>query len=173
MNDCNCCKKKLTTESIVDQPIDELESLPDYILAERIVINEATGNTRHVMTRVPSAKLFGSGTMDNVTTIEPNNDEIEVGENTVLAARLVNNGSYNSVELTTDSTEPDFLIIGKLGTDLLIQSTGFVYFPNGHQYIAGQTYYSSEDGEPTTSSTSGHKLFKAISSTKLVIKLGQ
>lgn len=165
------CKKSIETMYIGDVAIDTLDSVPDYILAERDVVDPNTNKTTRSMVRVPGQKLFGSGNLDNVTTIEPNNT-ISVPENQVLAGKIVNNGSYNTVELVNTSDEVDFLIVGKLGEQLLIQNTGFVYFPNGHQYIVGQTYYSGANGVPTTA-TGGKKLFKPISTTKLAIKLGQ
>lgn len=168
MNDCN---KPVESVYLGDIPVDTLDALPSYMLAERDVTDPNTNKVIRSITRIPAAKLFGGGTMDNVATIEPNNT-ITVPENQVLAGRIVNNGSYNTVELTTATNEPDFLIIGNLADQLLIQSTGFVYFPEGHQYIVGQQYYSGENGMPTTNDASGHKLFKAISSTKLVVNLG-
>lgn len=168
MNDCN---KPLATTYIGNIPVDNLDSLPDMILAERDVEDTNTGKTIRSMVRVPATKLFGGGNFDNVTTIEPNN-EIEVPENQVLAGRIQNNGSYNTVELTDETSEPDFIIVGKLGEQLLIQNTGFIYLPNGHQYVIGAQYYSGENGMPTTSSTSGHKLFRPISSTKLAVNMG-
>lgn len=168
---CDKCTKPITVEPIQDQPVDTLENLPDFFLAERIITSPETGQRVSAMTRVPSERLFGNGkNMDNVTTLEPNNT-ISVPENQVLAGRVVNNGSYNVVELTTANSEPDFLIVGTLGDLVLVQSTGFVVFPNGHQYIAGQQYYSGENGLPTTSPDSGHKLFKAISDNKIVINM--
>ncbi len=164
------CKKPLETVYLGDIPVDTLDALPSYMLAERDIVDPNTDKTIRSITRIPAAKLFGGGTMDNITTIEPNNT-IEVPENQVLAGRIVNNGSYNTVELT--SSEADFLIVGKVGDQLLIQNSGFVYFPEGHQYIVGQLYYSGENGMPTTSPDSGYKLFRAISTTKLAIKLGQ
>lgn len=166
------CNKPIEVVYAGDVSVDSLDSLPDYIWAEREVLNEQTGKTKLAPVRVPATKLFGGGNMDNVTTIEPNNT-IEVPDNQVLAARIVNNGSYNTVELTSATNTPDFLIVGELGEQLLIQNTGFVYIPNGHQYIVGQTYYSGANGVPTTSTASGHKLFKPISTTKLAIKLGE
>lgn len=165
------CGKPIETVYLGDLPIDTLDKLPDYMLAERDVTDPNTGKTIRSITRIPAGKLFAGGTLDNITTIEPN-ATIEVPENQVLAARITNNGSSNTVELTTATTEPDFLIVGKMADMLLIQNTGFVYIPEGHQYIVGAQYYSGEDGMPTTNDASGHKLFKPISSTKLAINLG-
>lgn len=164
------CNKPIETTYIGDIAIDNLDSLPDYIIAERDVADANTGKTVRSMVRVPGGKLFGGGTTDNQTTIEPNNT-IEVPENQVLAGKIMNNGSYNTVEVTSGAT--DFIIVRNLGDLLIIQNTGFIYFPEGHQYIVGQQYYTGEDGIPTTSPDSGVKLFKPISTTKLAINLGQ
>ena len=93
------CNKKIETIYAADIPVDNLDALPDYIWAERAVANENTGKIRYTPVRVPADKLFGGGNFDNVTTIEPNNT-ITVPENQVRACRIVNNGSYNTVELT-------------------------------------------------------------------------
>lgn len=165
----DCDKKNLATTYIGAIPVDTLDSTPDYVLTERDVEDPNTGKIIRSMTRTPGAKLFGGGSFDNVAVIEPNNT-IEVPEGQVLAGKIVNNGSYNTVEVAEDSA--DFLIVGNLGTMLKIQNTGFVYIPNGHQYVIAAQYYAGEDGYPTTDSTSGFKLFKPISSTMLAINLG-
>lgn len=167
----NDCKKPIETAYIGDIAIDTLDSVPDYILAERDVVNPNTSKTVRSMVRVPGEKLFGGGNFDNVTTIEPNNT-ITVGENQVLAGKIANGGSVISVELAGKTDDVDFIIVGNLGDQLLIQNTGFIYIPNGHQYIIGQNYYAGENGVPTTEA-GGKKLFKPISTTKLAIKLGE
>lgn len=165
----DCGRKQLATTYIGAIPVDTLASVPDYMLAERDVEDPNTGDIIRSMVRVPGGKLFGGGIWDNVTTIEPNNT-IEVPENQVVAGKIQNNGSYETVEPA--SAEADFLIIGKLGEMLLIQNAGFVYIPNGHQYVVGAQYYSGEGGAPTTNPASGFKLFKPISQTQLAINLG-
>jgi hypothetical protein len=43
---------------------------------------------------------------------------------------------------------------------ILIQTTGFLTIPSGHQYIPLQQYYLGENGEPVTDNTiTGQKLF--------------
>lgn len=164
------CNKPLETAYIGDLPIDTLDSIPDYLLAERDVNDPTTGKTIRSLTRVPGGRLFGGGTFDNVTTLEPNNT-ITIGENQVVAGRVVNNGSYTTVEPADGTNGVDFLIIGNLGDLVMIQSTGFVKFPNGHKYLPGQVYYAGENGIPTTSDESGVRLFKALSSTTIEIQL--
>ena len=166
--DCN--NKQLSTTYIGNLPIDTLDSTPDYVLTERDVEDPNTGKIIRSMTRTPGAKLFGGGSFDNIAVIEPNNT-IEVPEGQVIAGKIVNNGSYNTVEVAEDSA--DFLIVGNLGTMLKIQNTGFVYIPNGHQYVVGQDYWLSATtpGEVVTDSTSGVHLFKPISSTQLAVNI--
>lgn len=168
----DCDKKNLATTYIGAIPVDTLDSTPDYVLTERDVEDPNTGKIIRSMTRTPGAKLFGGGSFDGQTVIEPNN-EIEVQESQPLGARIVNNGNYNTVELSDIGQPVDFLIIRKMGTMLVIQASGFVYYPEGHQFIVGQDYWLSDSGLPTTDPTSGVKLFKPISSTKLVITLGR
>lgn len=166
--DCN--NKQLSTTYIGNLPVDTLDSTPDYVLTERDVEDPNTGKIIRSMTRTPGAKLFPGGTFDNIATIEPNN-EIEVPENQVIAGKVQNNGSYNTVVPATGGA--DFLIVGKLGQMLLIQNTGFVNIPNGHQYVVGQDYWLSATtpGEVVTDSTSGIHLFKPISSTQLAVNI--
>lgn len=165
----DCDKKPIATTYIGNIDVFTLDRVPDFILAEVDTEDPNTGEIIRPMVRVPGAKLFGGGSFDNVAVIEPNNT-IEVPEGQVIAGKIVNNGSYNTVEVAEDSA--DFLIVGNLGTMLKIQNTGFVYIPNGHQYIVGAQYYTGEDGFPTTNSASGFKLFKPISQTQLAINLG-
>lgn len=169
MNDCD---KAIKTTYVGNVPVDTLDSVPDYVLTERDVEDPNTGKTIRSLTRTPGAKLFGGGSFDGQVVIEPNN-EIEVQEAQPLAARVVNNGNYNTVELANIGQTPDFLIVRKMGTMLVIQTAGFIYYPNGHQFIVGQDYWLSDNGLPTTDSSSGKKLFKPISSTTLVITLGR
>ena len=166
----NDCTKPIETIYLGDLDVDTLDSVPDYILAERDVVDPNTSKTIRAMVRVPGDKLFGGGNFDNVTTIEPNNT-IVTTEGQVLAGRIVNNGSYHTVELANASTDVDFIIIGSLGDQLLIQNSGFIYIPNGHSYIIGQQYYAGENGVPTTAS-GGKKLFRPISTTKLAVNIG-
>lgn len=167
------CNKNIHTMYIGNFPVDTLDSVPDYMLAERDVLGPNTNETVRSLVRVPGAKLFGGGTMDNVTTIEPNTT-FTVEDGQPIAAYASNEGSYNVVKRADANHAPQFFIIGTLGDLLLIQNAGFITYNEGHSYIVGQTYYlNTEDGTPTTSSASGVKLFVPISTTKLAIMLGR
>lgn len=166
------CNKKVTTSYIGDVPIDTLPNLPDYILAERDVEDPESGDIVRPIVRVPSAKLFPTGNMDNVTALETNNTSLNVPEGQVRAGYIVNEPRANIMKYADADHAPMFLMLGAYteGT-MLVQSTGFVNILEGHQYIVGATYYVGENGEPTTDSTSGKKLFIPVSNTKLMINM--
>lgn len=164
MTDCNCNKKPYTVEHVLDLDVDDLASVPDYFLAVRTIEDAASGNTIATPVRVPGSKVMPNGNLANVIALDTNNSALEVPEGQVLA------GCYDyqpggAIMSLADSTHPaKFLMLGKY-TDgkMLVQANGFLTFPNGHQYIAGQTYWLGDDGQPVTDSTvTGQKLFYAL-----------
>ena len=166
------CNRPLEALHISQYPIDSLESLPDYFLTERDIVDEATGNRRYALTRTPAMKLFPQGNMDNVTALEPNNSAITIPENQVRAGYIRNEGNMVSMQYATSARAAQFLMIGTLSDMVLIQNTGFVNIPEGHEYIVGAQYYNDGNGVPTTDdSLTGQKLFVPLSSTKLAINL--
>lgn len=168
------CNNNVKTVNIADVAIDTLASLPDYILAERDIMDEATGNVVRTPVRVPSASLFPNANNDNVIGLAINNLAITVPENQVRAGYIANEVGANVMHYA-DATHPaDFLMLG-LHTEgvMRVQCTGFVIIPGGHQYIVGADYYLGENGEPVTDSTiTGQKLFKPLSGTVLEMKMG-
>lgn len=168
------CNKPVKTEYIANVPIDNLASLPDYILAERDVEDVTTGNIARTFVRVPAEKLFPNGNYANVAAIQTNNTDIDVPENEVRAGYVANEGSANVVRYADAGHNPVFLMLGFSADLLLIQNTGIVNILNGHQYIVGAQYYAAADGsgEPVTDSASGQKLFIPISQTQLAINIG-
>ena len=166
------CNPKVTTVYAGDIPVDNLASLPDYFLAERDVEDQESGNILRTPVRVPSAKLFPTANMDNVTALETNNTAITVPENQVRAGYIANEPGANIMRYADDTHAPMFLMLGAYtdGT-MLVQSTGFVNIVEGHHYIVGSDYYVGENGEPTTDSSSGKKLFIPVSNTKLMINM--
>lgn len=165
------CDKPLEVLHISQYPIDTLESLPDYLLAVRTVTSEDTGATKYSLTRIPSARLFPQGNMDNVVALEPNNEGLEVPKNQVRAGYVQNTGNVAVMQYADASHTPTFLMLGKVTDLMLVQNSGFVHIPEGHEYIINQTYYVSANGVPTTDSSSGKKLFVPVSRTKLAILL--
>lgn len=165
------CSNNVETQYIGDLPIDSLESLPEYFMAERDVLDESTGNTVRSLVRVPSSKLFPTVTMDNVFALEPNNTAITIPTAQVRAVRIVNQGSADVMQYADNTHAPMMLATGKVSDLILCQNCGVVNLPN-HQYIVGSQYYAGANGEPTTTSGT-YKLFIPISSSKLLINLGQ
>lgn len=169
----NCNNSPIKTQYLGELPIDMLESLPDYILAERVVEDPATGNDVHSIVRVPAAKLFPTVTMDNVFALEPNNTAIVIPENQVVPCYVSNEGAANIVKYADDSHHAIFMAIGKVNDLILAQNVGVVNIPEGHDYIVGAKYYlSSTPGEVTTDSTqTGQLLFVPVSNTKLALNI--
>lgn len=165
------CNKPIKTQYLGELQIDTLESLPNYIIAERDVTDPATGNVVRSLVRVPAAKLFPTANMDNVFALDPNNTAIEIPENQVRAVRVVNEVSSIIMQYA-DTTHPATMIaVGKTADMVLCMCSGVVNIPEGHDYIIGVQYYVGDEGEPVTDNTSGQKLFIPVSPTKLVINL--
>lgn len=164
---------KIEVAEICELPIDNLASLPDYILTERAIIDESTGKVMHTITRTPTATLIPNGNNANLFTLDGNNPTIEPIEGQPIPAYVQNEGSRNVV-FPADATHPaHFFIVGKLGDLLLCQASGVINTLGGNSYIPGATYYrSSTAGEVTTNaSQTGQKLFYVASNTKLIIEL--
>ena len=128
----------------------------------------STGATTATPELVPGEKVMPTGNRSNVIALDTNNSALEVPEGQVLA------GYYDyqpggAIMSLADSTHPaQFLMLGKY-TDgkMLVQANGFLTFPNGHQYIPGQQYYLSDNGQPVTSGE--QKLFYAINDKVLLV----
>ena len=135
-------------------------------------MDKESGNVLRTPVRVPSAKLFPTGNMDNVTALETNNNALSVPEGQVRAGYIANEPGANIMKYADATHKAMFLMLGKHteGTMAVI-STGFVNILEGHQYIVGVDYWVGENGEPTTSPDSGQKLFIPVSNTKLMITM--
>lgn len=172
---CNCDKtNKVKTIKVADIAIDSVASLPDYILAERDVVEESTGNIKRAIVRVPSGTLFPNANNDNVIGLAINNTAIVIPENQVRAGYIQNAVGGNLMQYADANNHARFLMLGKHTDNVMrVQNTGFVVIPEGHQYITGAQYYLGENGEPVTDATvTGQKLFVPESSTILSINLG-
>lgn len=167
------CDNKVETVNIADVAIDTLASLPDYILAERDITDESTGNVKRTPVRVPSAALFPNVNNDNVIGLAINNTAITVPENQVRAGYVENAVGANIMRYADAGHAATFLMLGlHVDNVMRIQNTGFVNIPAGHSYIVGAQYYVGENGEPVTdASVTGQKLFIPISSTKLAVNM--
>lgn len=165
------CNRSVDVQYIGDIPVDTLESLPDFILSERDILEPSTGNTIRSITRTPAAKLFPNGNMDNIFGLEANNEAIIIPENQVRAVRVVNEGSMNVMHFADATHAASMIAVGSTANAILCQCSGVINLPMGHSYIIGAQYYTGADGEPVTDSTSGQKLFIPVSNTKLVINM--
>ncbi len=168
------CNNKVETVKAGDIAIDSMVTLPDYILAERDVVNDETGNIKRELVRVPSVNLFPNANNDNVIGLPINNTAIVVPENQVRAGYVQNAVGGNIMQYADASNHARFLMLG-VHTDgvMRVQNTGFVVIPNGHDYIVGAQYYLGENGEPVTdASITGQKLFVPESRTVLSVKIG-
>jgi len=168
------CDNKVETVNIANVAIDTLASLPDYILAERDITDDSTGNIKRTPVRVPSAKLFPNANNDNVIGLAINNTAITVPENQVRAGYVENAVGANIMKYAGASHAATFLMLGlHVDNVMRVQNTGFVNIPAGHSYIVGAQYYVGENGEPVTDATiTGQKLFIPVSGTVLAINMG-
>lgn len=155
------CNKPYTITHIADLDIDDLATIPDYFIGVRAVESLTDGNTIYTPVRIPGARVMPTGNLANVTALASNNPTLEIPENQVLA------GYYNAqpggnIMTLADATHPAmFLMVGNYANGkILVQTTGFLTFPQGHQYIPLQQYYLGDNGQPVTdSSITGQKLF--------------
>mgnify|MGYP003289040395 CR=1 FL=1 len=165
------CNSKIKTVNIADVAIDNMATLPDYLLCERDVEDVTTGNIVRTPVRVRSSDLFPNANNDNVIAIAINNEAIDVPANQVRAGYVDNQPGANVIEYAGPSNPAVFLMLGKhTDNTMRIQNTGFINIPEGHSYVVGATYYLGEDGNVSTdSSITGQKLFIPISNTKLAV----
>lgn len=157
----NCNKKPYTVESIHDVDVDDLATIPDYFIGVREVADPSTGSNIMTPVRVPGARVMPTGNLANVVALTTNNTALEVPENQVLGGYYDVQPGGNVMRLATPTHKAQFLMLGEY-TDgkMLVQTTGFLTIPAGHQYLVGYQYYLGNNGQPVTdSSISGQKLF--------------
>lgn len=173
---CNKCEKPCETmevQQLADLPIDNLESVPDYFLTERTVIDQSTGELLHSITRTPGNRVLPNGNLDNVFTLDANNADLVIPEGQVVPCYIQNTGTSNAVYKAGKGHQAQFFAIGTYGDLLLCQACGVINVLAGTQYLVGVPYYlSNTDGEVTTSpNETGQYLFTAISPTKLLLNI--
>lgn len=155
------CNKPYTITHISELDIDDLATIPDYFIGVRTVESEADGNTIFTPVRVPGARVMPTGNLANVTALTANNPTLEIPENQVLAGYYDVQPGGNIMLLAEAAHPAMFLMIGNYTNGkMLVQTTGFLTIPAGHQYIPMQQYYLGEHGQPVTDATvTGQKLF--------------
>ena len=102
-----------------------------------------------------------TGNLANVTALDTNNPDLVVPEKHVRAGYIDGQPGGNIMKLSDISHPPMFLMIGNYTNGkMLVQTTGFLNMPNGHDYIPLTQYYADENGVPTTNGeVTGQKLF--------------
>lgn len=155
------CNKPYTITSVADLDIDDLATIPDYFLGIRAVESPTDGNTIYTPVRVPGARVMPTGNLANVTALTSNNPTLEIPEGQVLAGYYDAQPGGNIMKLADSTHSAMFLMVGNYTNGkILVQTTGFLTFPQGHQFIPLQQYYLGDNGEPVTDSTiTGQKLF--------------
>lgn len=166
-----CNKKKIETQYIGDVQIDVLPDLPEYLLAERDVEDELSGDVVRSLVRIPTAKIAPNGNLDNIFAVAANNAELTIQEGQVKAGAVANLGSSYAVVPASDDNPTMFIMVGRDEKVVYAQTSGVINILCGHSYILLAQYYRGENGEPTTDSTSGEKLFIPISKTQLLINM--
>lgn len=158
MKDCN---KPYTITHVADLDIDDLATVPDYFLGVREVESPSDGNSIFTPVRVPGARVMPTGNLANITAIATNNTALEVPEDQILGGYLDAQPGGNVMKPAGDGHAAMFLMVKNYANGkMLIQTTGFLTFPNGHRYIPLQQYYLGADGAPVTDNTvTGQKLF--------------
>lgn len=180
MSNCGCSRdKKIEAVDISSVPIDTMTSLPQFILTERDVEDELSGDVVRALTRTPVGRLFPVGSTDNVYAIPANNDSLDFSNWHVAPGYIKNFGSYYGVQFADGENEAMFVMVGCVdeasGRQVLFQNTGVINVPEGHDFVLLAQYYTNADGSgvPTTDSTTGQKLFIPISRMQLLVNLGQ
>ena len=155
------CNKPYTITHVADLDIDDLATVPDYFLGVREVESPNDGNTIYTPVRIPGARVMPTGNLANITAIATNNTALEIPENQILGGYLDAQPGGNVMKPAGEHHPAMFIMVKNYANGkMLIQTTGFLTFPNGHRYIPLQQYYLGEDGQPVTDSTvTGQKLF--------------
>lgn len=165
------CNKPYSITHISELDVDDLASTPDFFLGVRAVESPTDGNTIYTPVRIPGARVMPTGNLANVTAIDTNNPSLEIPENQVRAGYIDPQPGGNIMKLSDSSHNAMFLMIGNYTNGkMLIQSTGFLNIPAGHQYIVTAQYYADDNGTPTTDSTvTGQKLFIPLDDYTLLV----
>ena len=155
------CNKPYTITHVADLDIDDLATIPDYFIGVREVESPTDGNSIFTPVRIPGARVMPVGNLANITALATNNPALEIPDKQVLAGYLDAQPGGNIMRLADSHHDAMFIMVKNYANEkMLIQTTGFLTFPQGHQYIPLQQYYLGEDGQPVTdSSITGQKLF--------------
>ena len=165
------CEKPYTITHISEIDIDDLASVPDYFIGTRAVESPDTGDTVYTPVRIPGARVMPTGNLANVTALATNNQSLVVPDNQVRAGYIDVQPTGNIMRPANSTHLAQFIMVKNyVNNKMLIQSTGFLTFPQSHNYIVGQQYYLGTNGEPVTdNSVTGQKLFLPLDDYTLMI----
>ena len=169
---CDCNHKQVETQYIGDVQIDVLSTLPEYLLAERDVEDELSGDTVRSLVRIPTSRVVPND--GDTFTVITNNSDLEVPERQVRCAYVSVENNLPVTSYASLESGVDFLLISVDGGKAVAQKSNVITFPNGHDYTPGQQYYvGGTNGDPITDDAGGtaQKVFKVISSTQLLINM--
>lgn len=169
MNDC----EEIGIQDVSELPVDTFTSAPDYVIGIRAVLEEASGNVRNMLTRIPGNRLIPNGNLDNIFVLEANNPNLAVPQGQVLPCYVANVVTQTRV-MPADSAHPaDFIVLTVQGGMAYCQSVSCAFVPEGHDYdVYGAQYYLGTNGEPVTDeSQTGQKLFKPLNKYQLLINM--
>lgn len=160
----NCDKKPYTITSINDLDIDDLATVPDFFLGIRTLEDPSDGSITSTPVRVPGLRVMPTGNLANVVALVTNNEALVVPDGQVRAGYMDVQPGGNIMKLADTTHQAMFLMVKNyVNGKMLVQSTGFLSIPEGHNYIVGTQYYAGENGEPVTDSTvTGQKLFMPL-----------
>lgn len=165
------CNKPYTITHVSELDVDDLATIPDYFLGVRTLEDPADGDVIYTPVRIPGARVMPTGNLANVTALDTNNPALEVPEGQVLAGYYDAQPGGNVMRLAESAHPAMFLMLKNYANGkMLVQTNGFLTFPNGHQYIPLAQYYLGDNGQPVTDSTiTGQKLFFVLDENTLNI----
>lgn len=150
-----------------EMDIDDLATIPDYFFGMREIDGELSP------VRIPGARVMPTANLANVTALPTNNEAINIPENQVRAGYIDVQPGGNIVRYADETHRAMFLMVGNYTNGkVLIQSTGFLAIPGGHNYITATDYWLGENGEPVTDKTiTGQHLFVPLDDHTLSIDI--
>lgn len=165
------CNKPYTITHVADLDVDDLTTTPDYFLGIRAVESPTDGSTIYTPVRIPGQRVMPTGNLANVVALATNNTALEIPANQVLAGYYDAQPGGNVMRLANASHAAMFLMVSNYANGkMLVQTTGFLTIPAGHQYIPLQQYYLGNNGQPVTDGTiTGQKLFMPLDEYTLSI----
>lgn len=165
------CNKPYTITHVADLDVDDLATTPDYFLGIRAVESYSDGGAIYTPVRIPGQRVMPTGNLANVVALATNNTALEIPANQVLAGYYDAQPGGNVMRLANSSHAAMFLMVSNYANGkMLVQTTGFLTIPAGHQYIPLQQYYLGNNGQPVTDSTiTGQKLFMPLDEYTLSI----